>query len=166
VLADARHRPEREFSVRTSNGEGRGNKSPQRLSSAQANTGSFDSVSGLASESTHSAQDDRPAIRSDKDIVRAGQRLAKIHVHYEQQPEYPLTKREKEGAKLDYRVEKMRLSKGQNHADLQPIPHLDRHPKRSLRIPPREPLCSGMGHRSVPGLNRQAQRHHQRSQPP
>jgi predicted helicase len=44
-------------------------------------------------------------------LVRAGKRLAKIHVHYEQQSEYPLTKKEKEGAKLDYRVEKMRLSK-------------------------------------------------------
>jgi Type ISP C-terminal specificity domain len=131
VLADAQHRPEREFSVRTLNGEGRGKNSPQRLSSAQANTGSFDSVSGLASESTHSAQDDRvgkvqddrvgkvqddrTVIRSDKEIfrafVRAGQRLAEIHVNYEQQPEYPLAKREKEGEKLDYRVTKMRLSK-------------------------------------------------------
>ena len=44
-------------------------------------------------------------------FVRAGQRLAEIHVHYEQQPEYPLTKIEKLGEKLDYRVTKMRLSK-------------------------------------------------------
>jgi predicted helicase len=44
-------------------------------------------------------------------FVKAGQRLAEIHVHYEQQPEYPLTKTEKAGEKLDYRVEKMRLSK-------------------------------------------------------
>jgi predicted helicase len=44
-------------------------------------------------------------------FVRAGQRLAEIHVHYEQQPEYPLIKKEKPGEKLDYRVEKMRLSK-------------------------------------------------------
>ncbi len=28
-------------------------------------------------------------------LVRAGQRLAEIHVHYEDQPEYPLTKTEK-----------------------------------------------------------------------
>ena len=62
-----------------------------------------------------SAQDDRPGEASDvvvfRAFVKAGQRLAEIHVHYEQQPEYPLTKREKEGEKLDYRVEKMRLSK-------------------------------------------------------
>ncbi len=44
-------------------------------------------------------------------FVKAGQRLAEIHVHYEQQPEYPLTKVEKAGEKLDYRVTKMKLSK-------------------------------------------------------
>jgi predicted helicase len=44
-------------------------------------------------------------------FVKAGERLAEIHVHYEKQPEYPLTKREKEGEKLDWRVTKMRLSK-------------------------------------------------------
>jgi len=54
-------------------------------------------------------------LASDLDIfrafVRAGQRLAEIHVHYEDQPEYPLTKTEKAGEKLDYRVTKMKLSK-------------------------------------------------------
>jgi len=44
-------------------------------------------------------------------LVKAGQRLAEIHVHYEQQPEYKLTKEEKKGEKLDYRVTKMKLSK-------------------------------------------------------
>ena len=44
-------------------------------------------------------------------FVKAGQRLAEIHVHYEQEPEYPLTKTEKAGEKLDYLVTKMRLSK-------------------------------------------------------
>jgi len=37
-------------------------------------------------------------------FVTAGQRLAEIHVHYEQQTEYPLKKVEKAGEKLDYRV--------------------------------------------------------------
>ncbi|MBZ5705136.1 MAG: N-6 DNA methylase [Acidobacteriia bacterium] len=46
-----------------------------------------------------------------KALAKAGQRLAEIHVHYEQQPEYPLTKREKAGEKLDYRVTKTKLSK-------------------------------------------------------
>jgi predicted helicase len=44
-------------------------------------------------------------------LATAGQRLAEIHVHYEQQPEYKLTKTEKKGEKLDYRVTKMKLSK-------------------------------------------------------
>ncbi|HEX4001786.1 MAG TPA: type ISP restriction/modification enzyme [Candidatus Acidoferrales bacterium] len=44
-------------------------------------------------------------------FVEAGQRLAEIHVHYEKQPEYRLKKIENPGEKLDYRVEKMRLSK-------------------------------------------------------
>jgi predicted helicase len=44
-------------------------------------------------------------------LAKAGQRLAEIHVHYEKQPEYGLTKVEKKGEKLDYRVKKMKLSK-------------------------------------------------------
>ena len=44
-------------------------------------------------------------------LVAAGQRLAEIHVNYEQQPEYKLTKVEKKGEKLDYRVTKMKLGK-------------------------------------------------------
>ena len=44
-------------------------------------------------------------------FVKAGQRLAEIHVNYEQQPEYPLKQVEKAGEKLDWRVTKMRLSK-------------------------------------------------------
>jgi predicted helicase len=46
-----------------------------------------------------------------RQLAKAGQRLAEIHVHYEQQLEYPLTKKEKEGEKLDYGVKKMKLSK-------------------------------------------------------
>ena len=44
-------------------------------------------------------------------FVRAGRRLAEIHVQYEKQPEYPLRKTEKPGEKLDYRVTRMKLSK-------------------------------------------------------
>jgi predicted helicase len=46
-----------------------------------------------------------------KSLAKAGHHLAEIHVHYEQQPEYPLTKSEKSGEKLDYRIARMRLSK-------------------------------------------------------
>ena len=44
-------------------------------------------------------------------FAEAGARLATIHVGYEEQPEYRLRKAETPGAPLDWRVEKMRLSK-------------------------------------------------------
>ena len=46
-----------------------------------------------------------------RSFVKAGQCLANIHVHYEQQPEYKLAKVEKAGEQLDYRVTTMKLSK-------------------------------------------------------
>jgi predicted helicase len=46
-----------------------------------------------------------------RELVKAGERLTEIYIHYEQQPEYKLTKVEKKGEKLDYRVTKMKLSK-------------------------------------------------------
>ena len=46
-----------------------------------------------------------------KSFVEIGRRLADIHVNYEQQPEYPLEKIETPGKPLDWRVEKMKLSK-------------------------------------------------------
>ena len=42
-------------------------------------------------------------------FAEAGRRLADLHVNYEQQPEYPLERVEK--GQLNWRVEKMRLSK-------------------------------------------------------
>lgn len=44
-------------------------------------------------------------------LVLAGGRLADLHVNYEAQPEYPLARVENETAALDWRVERMRLSK-------------------------------------------------------
>jgi predicted helicase len=49
-----------------------------------------------------------PDFRAFADI---GKQLAEIHVNYEQQPEYPLERIEKPGAQLDWRVERMKLSK-------------------------------------------------------
>jgi predicted helicase len=54
-----------------------------------------------------------PAERHKKifwEFANAVKKLAELHVHYEQQPEYPLEKLWKPTAKLDYRVTKMRLS--------------------------------------------------------
>jgi predicted helicase len=49
-----------------------------------------------------------PDFRAFADI---GKQLAEIHVNYEQQPEHPLERIEKPGAQLDWRVERMKLSK-------------------------------------------------------
>ena len=72
-------------------------------------------VPGAAGESIDPSARKERGPQDDKGVfsalAAAGKRLAEIHVQYEQQPEYPLIKKEKEGEKLDYRVEKMRLSK-------------------------------------------------------
>jgi predicted helicase len=44
-------------------------------------------------------------------FVNAGKRLAELHVDYEKQPEYPLETIENSNEPLNWRVEKMRLSK-------------------------------------------------------
>lgn len=44
-------------------------------------------------------------------FARAGARLAELHVDYERQPEFPLERIENPDAPLDWRVERMRLSK-------------------------------------------------------
>jgi predicted helicase len=52
---------------------------------------------------------------SDSDVfwefVKAGKRLAELHTGFEQAKEYPLERRENPDAQLNWRVEKMRLSK-------------------------------------------------------
>jgi predicted helicase len=52
-----------------------------------------------------------PFVRDFWAYARAGARLAELHVNYERQPEYPLRRIENPDEKLDWRVEKMRLSK-------------------------------------------------------
>ena len=49
-------------------------------------------------------------------FAKAGQKLAELHVNYEQQKEYPLQRIENKEVKLDWRVEAMKLSK--DHATL------------------------------------------------
>ena len=110
MLAGVQHTREEEFSAQHSVAKVMGKNASTRSSENDASTRSFDSVTGRASAPNHSAQDDRAGEMLDVDVfrafVKAGERLAEIHVHYEQQPEYPLTKTEKQGEKLDYRVEK------------------------------------------------------------
>ena len=45
------------------------------------------------------------------DFTKAGRRLAELHANYGGQPEFPLEWLENKGAKVDYRVEKMALSR-------------------------------------------------------
>jgi len=55
-----------------------------------------------------------PFVTSPEDFrvfVKAGQRLADLHVNYESQPEYKLEHVENKDAALDWRVERMKLSK-------------------------------------------------------
>jgi predicted helicase len=109
----------REFPARGSPGPAPGENASRQKEQTPGNSGSFGSVNGLASESIRYAQDDSVKSRSEKSLdlgifrafVKAGERLAEIHVQYEKQAEYPLTKTEKAGEKLDWRVTKMRLSK-------------------------------------------------------
>ena len=53
--------------------------------------------------------------KTDGEVFRAfayaGRKLAELHVKYEEQPEYPLERVENPKEKLNWRVEKMRLSK-------------------------------------------------------
>jgi predicted helicase len=44
-------------------------------------------------------------------FAKAGERLAELHINYENQPEYPLERVESPNEQLDWRVTKMRLSK-------------------------------------------------------
>ena len=52
-----------------------------------------------------------PFVPDFRAFAEAGARLAQIHVGYEEQPEYPLAQVETPDMPLDWRVEKMRLSK-------------------------------------------------------
>jgi predicted helicase len=61
-------------------------------------TGAPSESIGPSARKERGPQDDTGVFRA---LVTAGQRLAEIHVHYEQQPEYKLTKIEKAGEKLD-----------------------------------------------------------------
>ena len=52
-----------------------------------------------------------PFVTAFWEFVEAGQRLAEIHVHYEDQPKYKLDLIETEGMSLEWRVAQMRFSK-------------------------------------------------------
>jgi len=90
-----------------------------------------DESTGPSARKERGPQDDKELFRA---FAAAGQRLAEIHVHYEQQPEFPLTKVEKKGEKLDYRVSKMKLSKDKTSLNYDQFLTLSGIPPRDLRI--------------------------------
>ena len=65
-------------------------------------------------------------------FAKAGQRLSKIHVGYEDMPEYPLTFIETPDMPLDWRVEKMRLSKDKTQIVYNDFLTLDGIPPKAL----------------------------------
>jgi predicted helicase len=110
LSANTQHRRREEFSPRNAADRARTPQRPYEKLSADGKERVLSGVKAMqdAGELHYVSQDDARVFRA---LAKAGQRLAEIHVHYEQQPEYPVTKTEKAGEKLDYRVTKMKLSK-------------------------------------------------------
>jgi predicted helicase len=108
--AGAQQRLREEFPPRNATDSARIPERPYEKLSAEAKERVLSEVKTMqdAGELHYASQDDARVFHA---FAKAGQRLAEIHVHYEQQPEYKLTKVEKAGEKLDYRVAKMKLSK-------------------------------------------------------
>ena len=98
-------------------------------------------------------------------FAEAGARLATIHVGYEEQPEYRLRQVETPEKPLDWRVEKMRLSKDKTQLRYNRFPYAGRDPRGRVRLPAGQPVGSGVGDRPVQGEDRQAQRDCERSEP-
>ena len=65
-------------------------------------------------------------------FAKAGQRLSEIHIGYEDMPEYPLTFIETPDMPLDWRVEKMRLSKDKTQIVYNDFLTLDEIPSKAL----------------------------------
>ena len=76
----------------------------------------------------------------------AGARLATIHVGYEEQPEYRLRQVETPGTPLDWRVEKMRLSKDKAQLRYNDFLTLDGIPRGCVQLPAGQPVSVGVGH--------------------
>jgi hypothetical protein len=82
------------------------------------NAATADKSIGPSARQERGPQDDNGVFKA---FARAGQRLAEIHVHYEQQPEYKLTKIEKKGEKTRLPRHQNEAQQGQDDAHLQPI---------------------------------------------
>ena len=81
--------------------------------------------------------------------VEAGKKLTELHINYESQPEYPLEMVENENAHLDWRVEKMRLSKDKTEIQYNEFLTLKGIPKEAFEYR-LATAPAGLGHRPVP----------------
>ncbi len=108
--AGTQQRLREEFPPRNAADSARTPERPYERLSAEAKERVLSEVTAMqdAGELHYASQDDARVFHA---FAKAGQHLAEIHVRYEQQPEYKLTKVERKGEKLDYRVTKMKLSK-------------------------------------------------------
>ena len=68
------------------------------------------------------------------DFARAGQRLGEIHIGYEEVEEYPLHFIENREVPIDWRVEKMKLSKDKTQLVYNDFLTLEGYPQRRLTI--------------------------------
>jgi predicted helicase len=87
-------------------------------------------------------------------FLNAGARFAEIHVHYEKQAEYPLTKTEKAGEELDWRVTKMRLSKDKTSLIYNQFLTLSGIPAETYEYRLGKSFRPRMGDRPVSGFDR------------
>ena len=88
------------------------------------------------------------------EFVEAGRRLAEIHVHYEDQPQYKLDLIETPNMPLNWNVEKMRFSKDKTQIRYNDFPDIRGDSYRGIPISVREPFSVGVGSRSVSRQNR------------
>ena len=86
-------------------------------------------VSKPAKEARASSGEDAEVVHA---CAAAGKKLAELHVGYEQQTEFPLHRRENPQSPLNWRVEKMRLSKDKSSLTYNDFLTLDGIPPETL----------------------------------
>ena len=99
-------------------------------------------------------------------FTNAGSALADLHVNYESVPKYDGLKYiETKGMTIDWRVEKMRLSKDKTQLKYNDFLTLDGIPAEVYDYKLGKSFRVGVGHRSISRQDRQTERNRQRPQP-
>ena len=99
------------------------------------------------------------------DFAKAGGRLGEIHIGYEEVPEYPLHFIENREVSIDWRVEKMRLSKDKTQLVYNDFLTLDGIPAKVFDYRLGESVSVGVGDRPISRQDGQTERHRQRPEP-